>query len=60
MKVMVVGLAILLVMMAGVPMMESSFAQSTPPMPNDEDGEHEGKTCPFTGKSTAVNYFTNS
>ena len=47
-------------MMAGVPMIESSFAQSAPPMPNDEDGEHEGKTCPFTGKSTTVNYFTNS
>lgn len=54
MKVLVVGLAVLLVMMAAVPMMDSSFAQSVPPMPDGEDGEHEGRTCPVTGKTLAT------
>lgn len=59
MKVMVVGLAVLLVMMAAVPMMDSSFAQSVPPMPDSEDDDHEGKTCPITGQKLATNPFTN-
>ena len=57
MKVLVIGLAVLL-MMAAVPMMDSSFAQSVPPIPDSEDGEHEGKTCPVTGKKLATNPFT--
>ena len=59
MKVLVVGLAVLLVMMAAVPMMDSSFAQSVPPMPDDEGDDHEGKTCPVTGQRLAAHPFTN-
>ena len=54
MKVLVIGLAVLLVMMAAVPVMESSFAQPVLPMPDGEDGEHEGKTCPVTGQRLAA------
>lgn len=57
----IVGLAVLLVMMSVVPMMGTSFAESVPPMPNGEgeDGEYDERTCPFSGKKSSVNMYTN-
>ena len=56
MKAMVLGLVVLFALIAIVPMMDSTFAQSTEPMSDGEgkDGEHEGKSCPFKNKTASV------
>ena len=61
MKMLILGLAVLFVLMATVPIMDSAFAQYTDPMPDSEGerGEHEGKYCPFKNKSASVNLLPN-
>lgn len=59
MKLLVIGLAALLVMMSVVPMLDSSFAESVP-LPDGEDGDHDEKTCPYSGKKMSVNALPNS
>ncbi|AJM93049.1 hypothetical protein [Nitrosopumilus piranensis] len=48
-KIIMFSLVALAVFVVAVPM-ESVFAQSDDMMPYGEDGEHEGKSCPFKDK----------
>ncbi len=61
MKRMVLGLVVLFALIVMVPMMDSTFAQSTEPIPDGEgkDGEHEGKSCPFKNKTASVDLLPN-
>ena len=38
---------------------ESVYAQTSDIMPDGEDGEHEGKSCPSKNKTASVNFGLN-
>ncbi len=56
MKMLVLGLAILFVLIATIPLMDSALAQSAEPMPDSEekDGEYDEKICPFKNKTASI------
>ena len=39
--------------------MDSVYAQTSDIMPDGEDGEHEGKSCPSKNKTASINFGLN-
>ncbi len=59
MKILLLGMAVLMALIATIPLMDTAVAQDSEQASDGEeeykDGKHDGKSCPFKNKTASVN-----
>ncbi len=64
MKILLLGMAVLLALIATIPLMDTAVAQDSEQASDGEkeykDGKHDGKSCPFKNKTASVNTGLNT
>ncbi len=64
MKILLLGMAVLLALVATIPFMDTAVAQESEQAPDGEeeykDGSHDGKSCPFKNKTASVSTGLNT
>ncbi len=64
MKILLLGMAVLLALVATIPLMDTAVAQDSEQASDGEeenkDGKHDGKSCPFKNKTASVNTGLNT